>query len=98
MVYADLWTPYLAVVVWRSESGRFQRPAALRRGTTRIPLIIEATWVEGDPIAGTPFRRRFVARAADAEGAVYRITVEGRNVSVEIARGPARPEDATSES
>lgn len=97
MVYADLWTPYLAVVVWRSESGRFQRPAALRRGDTRIPLVIEATWVEGDPVAGTPLRRRFVARAADAEGAVYRITVEGRSVSVEVARGPAGSETPTRE-
>lgn len=79
------WRRMPAVVEWRSERSRYDRPWVLRRAGERIPLEVVRQWVETGPEEGSTPRRVFIASAGPpAEARLFRITVEaGGRVTVE---------------
>ncbi len=79
------WRRIPAVVEWRSEWSRHDRPQVLRRAGERIPLEVVRQWVEAGPEAGDSQRRVFIASAGSpADPKLYRITLDaGGRVTVE---------------
>jgi hypothetical protein len=78
------WLPCIATVEWHSGTRGLEFPLAIVQAHERVPVDVEASWVEGPAIAGEPARRIFVVR--DASGERWRVTADEKAVLL-VERG-----------